>query len=279
MWTGALPSSPALQGWAYLQPSSRPGTVAWKRVRAAAIGPSEPTHTFLRSLAGLRWAPRGCYLVRYPVLSQVLPLQERQEEACIFILLLFLCFPWLLLLPVPTPGPRGGFLALLQAPQPRASGSLLQAPQPWASGSGETLCSQASVGSGKRVWLRNSHMPHRWIGGWGKGSLPCSPPHQHLPSPRVLSSSPGQVLPRESAGLTSSPSFWALHLLPPAGPLRCREDWRGGRAGQGLLLHELHHAHHNTCSGSHLQWQATGRMTRAEVNSPSVHKREGWHVG
>lgn len=146
MWAGALPSSPALQGWAHPRPSSGPGTVAQKRVRAAAVGPPESVHKFLRSLASPHWAPRGCYLVRHQVLSQVLPRHQRRRKPASPSSWSPSASPGSSSFLSPPPGPREGFWALLQAPQP------------WASESVETLCSQASVGGGKRVWLRNGHM-------------------------------------------------------------------------------------------------------------------------
>lgn len=187
MWAGARPSSPALQEWAHPRPSSGSGTVARKRVMAAAVGPPESVHEFLRSLASPHWAPCGCYLVRRRVLSQVLPRHQRQEKACISIFLVSLCFPRLLLLPVPIPWPQRGLLG--PAPGPPALGL--------------RVCGNALQPGLGRGWEESvaEERPHRWIGGsWP----PSSPPHQHLPSPRILSSSPGQLLPLEP-----------LKLFPP----------------------------------------------------------------
>ena len=69
-----------------------------------------------------RWLPPGVplsgYLVRHWALSQALPLQERQQEAGIF-LIVFLSFPCLLLLPT---SPRAQTGLLGRAPGPPALG-------------------------------------------------------------------------------------------------------------------------------------------------------------
>lgn len=120
----------------------------------------------------------------------------------------------------------GSSSLLSPPPDPRAG---FRAPRSWASGSLERLCSQASVGGGKRVWPRQHAT---WV---AAGGLPCPPgsaPAPALPQgfkrlPRPAA--PTRALKRLPTGLTASPGFWALPRLPhPGGTPRAP----GGRAGQ-----------------------------------------------
>ena len=91
------------------------------RGRAAAVYPRAPGTGFVR-FPRSHWLPPGVllsgYLVRHWALSQALPLQERQQEAGIF-LIVFLSFPRLLLLPA---SPRVQMGLLRWAPGPPALG-------------------------------------------------------------------------------------------------------------------------------------------------------------
>ena len=89
--------------------------------RAAAVYPLAPGTGFSQ-FPRSHWLPPGVllsgYLVRHWALSQALPLQERQQEAGIF-LIVFLSFPRLLLLPA---SPRAQMGLLSWAPGPPALG-------------------------------------------------------------------------------------------------------------------------------------------------------------
>lgn len=139
MWTRALPSYPALQGWAAPLPSSRQGDSGPGEARAAAVGPLEsrswPGSAGLH--VGVTWSGSGYSASSSP------SKRDRGKPASSGS---FSASPGSPSFLSPPSGSRGGFSALPQAPQP------------WASGSEEALCSQAWVGGGKRAWLRKGHM-------------------------------------------------------------------------------------------------------------------------